>query len=65
VPSKTLNAVNGDSWPDTAAAYRYLHVRDNRVTVHARPEAAPLTSGNGPRWMRFSGSTGTRTSGIS
>jgi len=37
VPSGTLDVLNGNIWPDPEAAYKFLHVDDNTVTLRHDP----------------------------
>lgn len=37
VPSATLSALNGEAFPEPDAAFRYLHIDDNKVMLRHRP----------------------------
>lgn len=45
VPSACLDALNGQSWPRADAAFEFLHVDDNRVTVRRDPGVDRLAAG--------------------
>lgn len=44
VPSDCLHALNGEASPDADAAFKYLHVDDNRVMLKEKPTSDWLTT---------------------
>jgi len=43
VPCSCLEALDGVLWPDADAAFRYLHVVDDKVMLRHRPDGEPLS----------------------
>jgi uncharacterized phage-associated protein len=42
VPSCSLSAIGGESWPQPEIAFQYMHVTDNRVTIRESPGTSQL-----------------------
>jgi uncharacterized phage-associated protein len=44
IPSATMDVLDGNVWPDPQAAYQFLHVDDNKVTLKCDPGSHLLSA---------------------